>query len=76
MLSRLPDLIVVVQKKEESNQYPPFKDFMEFISKEAKIACDPVISIQAVKSEQVQRGQSETANSFTHSNKPNRNIFC
>lgn len=68
MLSRLPHWLVVrwgrivVQKKEESYQYPPFKDFMEFISKEAKIACDPVISIQAVKSEQVQRGQSETAN--------------
>lgn len=30
---------------------------MEFISKEVKIAFDPVISIQAVKSEQVQRGQ-------------------
>lgn len=78
MLSRLPDWIVVrwgrivVQKKEESNQYPPFKDFMEFISKEA---CDPAISIQAVKSEQVQRGQSETANFFTHSNKPNRNRY-
>lgn len=46
MLSRLPDWLVVrwgrivVQKKEESNQHPPFKDF---ISKEAKIACDPVI---------------------------------
>lgn len=71
MLSRLPDWLVVrwdlivVQKKEESNQYPPFKDFMEFISKEAKIACDPVISIQAIKSEQVQRGQSEATNFFT-----------
>lgn len=81
MLSRLPDWLVVrwgrivVQKKEASYQYPPFKDFMEFISKEAKIACDPVISIQAVKSEQVQRGQSETANSFTHSKKPNRNRY-
>lgn len=51
MLSRLPDWLVVrwgrivVQKKEESNQHPPFKDY---ISKETKIACDPVISIQAV----------------------------
>lgn len=30
---------------------------MELISKEVKIAFDHVISIQAVKSEQVQRGQ-------------------
>lgn len=42
MLSRLPDWLVVrwgrivVQKKEVSYQYPPFKDFMEFISKEDK----------------------------------------
>nr|XP_034330613.1 uncharacterized protein LOC117690468 [Crassostrea gigas] len=81
MLSRLPDWLVVrwgrivVEKKEESYQYPPFKDFMEFISKEAKIACDPVISIQAVKSEQVQRGMCETANFFTYSKKPHRNRY-
>lgn len=39
-------------RKEECNQYPPFKDFMEFVFKEAKIACFSVTSFQTIKSEQ------------------------
>ena len=52
ILAKLPDWIVTRRerildhRKEECNQFPPFNDFMEFVSKEAKIACDSVTSIR------------------------------
>lgn len=55
LLTKLPDWIVtrwgriVVKHKEEQKQFPPFKIFVEFISQEARIACDPVTSLQSVK---------------------------
>ena len=55
MLSKLPDWLVsrwnrqVAQRKEQKSEFPTFKDFVEFIGKEAKIACDPVTSPQSLK---------------------------
>ncbi|XP_060081071.1 uncharacterized protein LOC132560422 [Ylistrum balloti] len=57
MLSKLPDWIVtrwgriVNQTKEEGNNFPPFKDFVAFVQKEAKIACDPVTSLQSFRTD-------------------------
>lgn len=39
----------MVQFKEDHGQFPPFKTFVDFISQEAKIANDPVTSLQSVK---------------------------
>lgn len=55
MLTKLPDWLVsrwnryVAQRKEQKGEFPPFKDFVEFIGKEAKIACDPITSPQSLK---------------------------
>ena len=48
MLSKLPEWLAarwnrqVAQHKEKCAEFPAFKQFVEFVSKEAKIACDPV----------------------------------
>ena len=48
MLSKLPEWLVnrwsrcVAQHKEKSGEFPAFRNSVEFVSKEAKIACDPV----------------------------------
>ncbi|MEW8545262.1 MAG: DUF1759 domain-containing protein [Candidatus Thiodiazotropha sp.] len=59
-LSKLPDWIVTrwsrtaYQWKEDKEEFPAFKVFADFLSKEAKIACNPVISLQSLKSEMSQ----------------------
>ena len=45
MLSKLPEWLInchiVVLWKEQQSEFLPFKDFVEFVGKEANIACDP-----------------------------------
>lgn len=54
LLSKLPDWLVTrlgrisTQHNEETNAFPPFKTFMDFIVKEAKIVTDPVTSLQSI----------------------------
>jgi len=63
MLGKLPEWLLnrwnrfVVQWREERNAFPPFKEFMLFVSKEAKIACDPVTSLQALKPDYASAGK-------------------
>ena len=55
LLTKLPDWIVArwgrnaTHWKETKGEYPPFKNFAEFIAQEAKIACDPLTSIQSLR---------------------------
>ncbi|XP_053403187.1 uncharacterized protein LOC128558292 [Mercenaria mercenaria] len=55
MLSKLPEWLVIrwnriaATSKEELNVFPSFKQFVDFVSKEAKIASDPVTSVFYVK---------------------------
>ena len=55
MLSKLPEWLInrwnriVVQRKEQQSEFLPFKDFVEFLGKEANIACDPTTSLQSLK---------------------------
>ena len=48
--------------REQSLRYPSFADFCQFVEKEARIACNPVISMQAFKIE-----ESKTRRSSAHS---------
>lgn len=56
LLPKLPAWLVtrwnrtVVQWKEEKSLFPPFEEFVKFVVKEARIACDPVTSLQSLKS--------------------------
>ena len=49
---------IVAQYKEKEKKFPPFKEFMLYVEREARIACDPVTSLNAVKQDK------------THTNKP------
>ena len=54
LLLKLPDWVttrwsrIVASHKEETGRFPPFSVFVEFLAKEAKVACDPVSSLQAL----------------------------
>ena len=64
LLIKLPDWLVtrwgriVASHKEEKKNFPQFKIFVDFIVKEAKIACDPVTSLQCLKGDRDQSGDS------------------
>jgi hypothetical protein len=55
LLQKLPDWIVtrwsrtVVKAKAISGKYPKFSDFANFIAAEAKIACDPMMSLASIR---------------------------
>ena len=55
MLSKLPEWLINrwnrigAQRKEQRSEFPSFKDFVEFVGKEANIACDPITSPQSLK---------------------------
>ena len=40
---------VVHQSKSEGGTFPPFSEFVKFLTREADIACDPVISSQSLR---------------------------
>ena len=56
ILLKLPDWLVsswnrkAMEARHATSEYPPFKVFEDFLSKEADLACDPISSIQALKS--------------------------
>lgn len=54
----------VVEIEEESNQFPSFGQFVAFLTKEAKIACNPVTSLQGLKQGEVERAKSQRQQSF------------
>ncbi|KAJ8342594.1 hypothetical protein SKAU_G00325220 [Synaphobranchus kaupii] len=56
MLTKLPDWLTarwnrkVIEIDEANKAFPNFSQFVEFVTKEAKIACHPVTSLHALKS--------------------------
>lgn len=55
ILSKLPDWLVsrwnriVVDHEEKFGKFPLFCNFVDFVAKEAKVACNPVTSIQSLR---------------------------
>jgi hypothetical protein len=55
ILSKLPDWLIagwnrkVVDEEEDKNQFPSFSQFVKFLTREVKIACNPVTSLQSLK---------------------------
>ena len=47
--------------RRQSFGYPSFAEFCQFVEKEARIACNPVISVQAFKSEESKRPRRSDA---------------
>ena len=55
ILLKLPDWLVsrwkrkAMEARQAYSEYPPFKEFVHFLSKEADLSCDPISSVQALK---------------------------
>ncbi|XP_038069094.1 uncharacterized protein LOC119738319 [Patiria miniata] len=55
LLTKIPEWLVArwsrkaAESKEIKKRFPPFSEFVSFITREANIACDPVTSLQSVK---------------------------
>ncbi|KAM3872149.1 dynein regulatory complex subunit 4-like [Diretmus argenteus] len=73
MLVKLPEWITsrwnrhVTEKLDQAKDYPSFKEFASFISKEARIACNPVSSLYALKAaeeKQTRETKRPKANTF------------
>lgn len=70
ILSKLPDWLTarwnrkVVNMEEESNQFPSFSQFVRFLMKEAKIACNPVTSLQSLKQSDVEKPKTQRQQSL------------
>ena len=65
LLSKLPDWLVICLGRvvhtwcEENRRFPPFKEFVAFISKEARIACDPVTALYAFKPDKTENAKGK-----------------
>ncbi|KAK3545764.1 hypothetical protein QTP70_011831, partial [Hemibagrus guttatus] len=70
ILSKLPDWLAVrwnrkvIEIEEESNQFPSFSQFVKFLIREVKIACNPVTSLQALKLGEVEKPKFQKRQSF------------
>ena len=96
MLAKLPDWLIsrwgrkVADSKMHAGIFPGFRQFQEFVMREAEIACDPITSLQAVKPHQPNEskrperaytrfGQTDNASSFatnTDLNDQNKSTSC
>ena len=65
ILSKLPDWLTASwnrkanEMKEEKNEFPSFSYFVKFLTKEARIACDPVTSLQSLKQREADKPNSQ-----------------
>jgi hypothetical protein len=65
ILDKLPDWLVnqwnrkVYKWREERGTHPPFEEFLNFIEREAEMACDPVTSLQSLRKTEKAHGQNQ-----------------
>lgn len=63
-LSKLPDWLTarwnrqVIEIEEATNQFPSFSQFVKFLTREVKIACNPLTSLQALKQDEAEKNKS------------------
>ncbi|XP_052445763.1 uncharacterized protein LOC127987458 [Carassius gibelio] len=63
ILSKLPDWLAsawnrqVIEIEEETKTFPTFSRFVKFLTREAKIACNPVTSLHALKPNEIGKGK-------------------
>lgn len=64
ILSKLPDWLTarwnrqVIEIEEATNQFPSFSQFVKFLTREVKIACNPLTSLQALKQDETEKTKS------------------
>ena len=81
LLMKLPDWLVnrwsrvVADARERDRAFPLFGKFVEFLVKEANIACDPITSQQALKTDKVSDQEKGPASSQRRKRAPGANSF-
>ncbi|XP_061793005.1 uncharacterized protein [Nerophis lumbriciformis] len=66
MLSKLPDWLTarwnrkVVEIEDQCGSFPTFSHFVNFVEKEARIACNPVTSLSALKANDSEKEKAKT----------------
>ena len=63
---------VVHQSKTERGTFPPFSEFVKFLSREVDIVCDPVISSQSLKEDDNKKPNDDDGRSKTKFGYPRR----
>ncbi|XP_055499365.1 uncharacterized protein LOC129701946 [Leucoraja erinacea] len=64
MLAKLPDWLTsrwntkVIKVEEQSHTFPSFSQFVKFLTREAKIACNPITSLYALKPSEVEKSKA------------------
>ncbi|XP_034088632.1 uncharacterized protein LOC117557059 [Gymnodraco acuticeps] len=63
MLAKLPDWLTsswnrkVTEMEEQNHTFPTLSQFVKFLTREAKIACNPITSLHALKSRESEKGK-------------------
>ena len=71
ILSKLPDWLTarwnrkVIEVEEVSSKLPSFSQFVKFLIREAKIACNPVTLLQSLKQVEIEKPNQQRYQSFT-----------
>ena len=71
ILSKLPDWLTarwnrkVIEVEEVSSKFPSFSQFVKFLIREAKMACNPVTSLQSLKQVEIEKPKQQRYQSFT-----------
>jgi len=91
MLNKLPDWLIarwnrkVLEVEESTHDFPSFSEFVQFVAREAKIACNPVTSLHALKSGESEKvktpkprnvGAKVLASSSEENPAPKTCVFC
>ena len=91
MLNKLPDWLTarwnrkVLAVEESTREFPSFSQFVQFVAREAKIACNPVTSLHALKSGDSEKvktpkprnvGAKVLASSSEENPDPKTCVFC
>ena len=57
---------IVHQRKTEEVTFPPLSEFVKFLSREAGIACDPVVSVHSLREDDIKKtDERDKCNRFT-----------
>ncbi|XP_030606244.1 uncharacterized protein LOC115794743 [Archocentrus centrarchus] len=70
ILAKLPDWLTarwnrhVVEIEEEVDQFPSFSQFVKFLTREVKIACNPLTSLQSLKQSETEKPKPSRHSNF------------
>ncbi|XP_013394628.1 uncharacterized protein LOC106162063 [Lingula anatina] len=83
ILHKLPDWLIarwgrMVVERKAKGSFPTFNEFAEFLSKEAKIASDPVVSVQSLKQrgKEGPKGDKRLSSFFLNDNERHQSKDC